>query len=140
MKQFKLFGYKVNPDHIHLLIQPGNKNNYSEIMRSIKTNFSRNINFVMGFNELINVMKVGLRNPAFFIPFFKKHMESLNQFKKNFIKKYSLDHDFPKFQWQTSFHDHIIRDKSDLVIHTNYIKLQWKKHKLEENKYCFTRR
>jgi len=51
LKEFNIFGYKVNPDHVHLLIQPKGKNNHSEIMRSLKTNISRNINFIMGFNE-----------------------------------------------------------------------------------------
>jgi len=32
LKSFKIYGYKVNPDHVHLLIKPHIKHNYSKIM------------------------------------------------------------------------------------------------------------
>ena len=57
LKGFILYGYKINPDHIHLLIRPGERNNYSEIMRSLKTNFSRNMNRVM--NGCDSTVKTG---------------------------------------------------------------------------------
>ncbi|MBL4655226.1 MAG: transposase [Bacteroidia bacterium] len=167
IKQFNIFGYKVNPDHIHLLIQPTGINNYSEIMRSLKTNYSRNVNFIMGYNEISEFLKAGSRDPAFknqYTAFtntvdpafknqdtafantvdpvlknqtlFKNHSNLLYQFKCNFDKKYKNPH-FPKFHWQSSFHDHIIRDKSDYYMRLNYIKKQWIQHELPENKYCY---
>ncbi len=49
LKKFELYGYSIIPDHVHLLIQPGNDFTISEIMRSLKTNFSRNINKIMPY-------------------------------------------------------------------------------------------
>lgn len=34
--QFKLFGYVIMPEHIHLIILPGDKGNISQIMRDFK--------------------------------------------------------------------------------------------------------
>ncbi len=47
IKQFNIFGYKVNPDHIHLLIQPTGKYNYSEIMQNLKRVSSLHINQII---------------------------------------------------------------------------------------------
>ncbi|MDP3899801.1 MAG: transposase [bacterium] len=52
MKQFKLFGFIILPDHIHLLIKVEEKFNISEIMFSIKKHFSHDVNRIMGENEL----------------------------------------------------------------------------------------
>ncbi len=41
---FETLAYKINPDHIHLIFQPGKSSNYSEIMQTIKRNFSRDCN------------------------------------------------------------------------------------------------
>lgn len=163
IKQFNIFGYKVNPDHVHMLIQPTGKNNYSEIMRSLKTNFSRDANYIMGFHDNINISKVGTdisnaegnislvgenisktgsnilkagsRDPAFENTI-KNHHEFLIKLKHDFVIK-NKEHNISKFQWQPSFHDHIIRNKADYYKHLNYIKNQWKKHELKENRYCF---
>jgi REP element-mobilizing transposase RayT len=48
LKNFQIEAYKINPEHIHLLITPGERYNYSEIMGSLKRNFSRD------YNDLIN--------------------------------------------------------------------------------------
>ena len=47
LKQFALYGYTVLPDHVHLLAQPLGKANISEVMRSLKTNFSRDANDIL---------------------------------------------------------------------------------------------
>jgi REP element-mobilizing transposase RayT len=47
LKEFDLFGYTVMPDHVHLLFEPKGTADYSEIMRSLKTNFSRNANDIL---------------------------------------------------------------------------------------------
>jgi len=62
------------------------------------------------------------------------------QQKEKFIQKYGKSHQFPEFKWQKSFHDHLIRDERDLLNHLNYIEIQWLKHELGENKWCFTER
>jgi putative transposase len=98
LKKIQLFAYKINPDHIHIMLKPSAENNVSEIMRSLKTNSSRNI------NRLIN---------------------------------YNPEKQLKKFKWQKSFNDHIIRDDTDFANHIEYIKKQWIKHKLSENKYFY---
>jgi len=45
LKQFKLYSAVIMPDHVHILLQPNLEiASISEIMRSIKTNSSRDIN------------------------------------------------------------------------------------------------
>ena len=39
--RFKLYGYVVLPDHIHLLIQPTSRDTVSDVMRHIKGRFAR---------------------------------------------------------------------------------------------------
>jgi REP element-mobilizing transposase RayT len=45
----------------------------------------------------------------------------------------------PVFRWQARFHDHIIRNKDDLVNHIRYMEYQWIKHGLQENKWLWIR-
>ena len=65
------------------------------------------------------------------------HNNNIKHFKREFNKKYNDKHNFSHFQWQSSFNDHIIRDKSDYYTRLNYIKKQWIKHNLKENKFCY---
>ena len=51
INKFEIHGYKINPEHIHLLIQPYGKYNYSEITRLLKSNFARNANRVLGYEK-----------------------------------------------------------------------------------------
>jgi len=135
LKSFDVFGYKINPEHIHLLIQPTGEANYSQIMRSLKTNFARNANYILGYNDLLisDECKARSRDRALHV-----HTNSLLAFHDIFMKKHGPNHRFPKFVWQKSYHDHIIRDKSDYFAHLKYIQKQWVKHELSENKFCFT--
>lgn len=129
---FKIHGYKLNPEHVHLLIQPIGKYNYSEIIHSLKRNMSRNINIVFGYDPFPNHMKAGLINPAF-----KQHVDLLHNLRKQFIDKYGSNHNIPKFKWQLSFYDHIIRNDFDHFQHLKYIQNQWIKHELPSNKWCW---
>ena len=54
IKEFELYGYKINPEHVHLLMQPGGKYTFSSIMHFLKRNFSQNINKVIGINPTYN--------------------------------------------------------------------------------------
>lgn len=38
---FGMLGYVILPDHFHMIIQPTGKSSFSDIMRSLKTNFTR---------------------------------------------------------------------------------------------------
>jgi len=64
-------------------------------------------------------------------------IKSLNMYvslqRQNFIDKYGIDHKIPKFKWQKSFHDHIIRADADFDNHWNYIMHNFVKHGLTED-------
>lgn len=47
IKEFDIHGWAINLEHLHLLIQPAGKYNYSEIMGTLKRNFSRDCNDLM---------------------------------------------------------------------------------------------
>ena len=49
-----------------------------------------------------------------------------NKYQKNIYPR--------KFKWQQSFQDHIIRNKTDLTNHINYIKINPYKHKIINKK------
>jgi REP element-mobilizing transposase RayT len=170
LKCFNIFAYKLNPEHMHALIQPRGKDSYSEIMRSFKTNFSRNANRLMGFDANFEKMiifpqavsasiippeaglssiippQAGSRDPACneitqrTVFNDDAYVSRIAEYRRRFIAKYNFQPPFPRFKWQGSFHDHIIRDRKDLVHHLEYIRRQWLKHKLSENKYCFINR
>lgn len=136
LKQFDLYGYTVMPDHVHLLFQPTGKSDYSEIMRSVKTNFSRNANDI-----LLN------RAERFQIPIeadvtshrFRKNPNTntmaprrMQQYQHHylnvvkplylqFVTRYGINHGTPRFVWQKSFRDHLIRDEDDYLNHLEYI-------------------
>lgn len=50
IKEFELHGWFLGYDHFHLLITPKGKANISEIMRSLKTNVSCDLNRIMNPN------------------------------------------------------------------------------------------
>ena len=54
--------------------------------------------------------------------------------KTEFIQKYGIKHDIPKFKWQKSFHDHVIRDRQDYDYHFHYTIYNDLKHELSENR------
>ena len=51
LKGFLLFGWVLAYDHFHLLVQPNDKWNISDVMFSIKKQISHNINVIMGQNK-----------------------------------------------------------------------------------------
>ena len=154
---FNLFGYKINPGHVHILFQPNGSSDYSTIMHFLKRNSARNINRMMFASshegEDFRVHREGED--------FRVHREgeddhprlhgansriqsqltffdtTIDHYRMQFHSKHGINHSFPKFKWQSSFHDHIIRDDVDFFNHVNYIKRQWIKHGLGKNKWCY---
>lgn len=131
IKQFKLYAFCLNYEHFHLLIKPGNEiADYSKIMQFLKRHLSRNANIVLGYNK-IDLEKLSAGDDV----------ESdigqcrirLRNFRDKFIKKFGEEHNLPKFKWQKSFHDHIIRDENDFNDHWNYTMYNFLKHNLTEN-------
>jgi putative transposase len=47
---FAMLGYVFLPDHFHLLIQPSGQSNFSDIMHSLKSNFTREYKQLLGIN------------------------------------------------------------------------------------------
>lgn len=82
LKKFKLYGFVVIPDHVHLLIQPNDEYNISKTMKSLKENFSRNANIIM------NITNEGETTSS-----------RLRELKEIFKKQYVFNHaKIPKFQ------------------------------------------
>ena len=105
-------------------------------MNSIKKNVSRDINYVLNYENDYSV-KARFANLSFGhdeIGFDENYIENL---KSKFVEQYGLNHNIPKFKWQSSFYDHIIRNEFDYVTHLKYIEDQWIKHNLKENKWCY---
>ena len=127
LKHAHLVGYKVNPDHIHLIIHVGSTFNISEIMHSIKRVSSDKINQILFCN----------RHPN---PYEHFHWDEwLIKSKEKFLEVHGPhnNHPFPKFKWQASFHDHLMRSPSELYARIEYLRKQHIKHKLNENKWLF---
>ena len=124
LKQFDLYGYTVMPDHIHLLIQPRGKFNYSQIMHNIKRVFSLHANQIM-FSAPSNATPAG--DDIYHRLQWSKVLIDLHE---RFISKHGTRHDIPKFQWQSSFRDHLIRDEEDHLNHLEYVYNNAVKHGL----------
>lgn len=125
IKDFKVLGYKINYEHIHLLLRLGNRYTCSQILHSLKTNFSRNANRILGFSALPSNPPQPRSRDLGYISFLKN--------LHNGLKNHSL----PKFKWQSSFHDRIMRDEEDLFHHMDYLEIQWIKHNLPKNEFLY---
>jgi len=69
------------------------------------------------YNQFLNVINL--------------HDKKLKRFKNQFIQKYGQNQTIiPKFKWQKSYYDHIIRNKKDFEYHYNYAVYNFQKHKL----------
>ncbi|MBN2078964.1 MAG: transposase [Spirochaetes bacterium] len=129
IKNFAVLGYKVNPDHVHLLIRPSAGHSFSEIMRSLKTNFSRNANRLLAGWAGRN-LPFRERTPA-------AHLPRLGKYIAMAESRYGGAIPLPALRWQSSFHDHYIRDADDLENHIRYLQRQWIIHGLRENKWLW---
>ena len=141
VSHMKLFAFCLNYDHFHLLIKPDiTEANYSKIMQFLKRHSSRNINVIFGYNKRSNEGDIGqyrlqnktnnahhrLRNEL------NKFDEYVLKLRESFKQIYGKNHDIPKFKWQKSFFDHMIRNKKDLEKHFNYTIYNFLKHELPE--------
>ncbi|KAF0134457.1 MAG: Uncharacterized protein FD145_682 [Candidatus Saganbacteria bacterium] len=119
MKSFELYGYKINSNHMHLLIQPNEIFNISKVMQAIKKNYAQDVNKLLGY--------------------YNEGENSNSRLREVDLRKYEgkIKEPLPQFKWQNSYHDRIIRNRKDFYNHLRYIQNQWIKHDLKENKYCF---
>jgi REP element-mobilizing transposase RayT len=103
-------------------------------MAFLKKNFSRDINHVLK-GDIPECRLSGSQYSARYDRNFE--IPHLIKYRTELLKKYPKEIPFPPFKWQKSFHFHIIEDDQDLHNHIEYIKSQWIKHGLEENKWCY---
>jgi len=203
LKKFKLYGFCIMPDHVHLIIEPVSEFNISKIMQSLKKEFSRDVNLLLenaiqesrfqgGDKAFLGESRFQGGDKAFLgesrfqggdkaspgesrfqggdkaflgesrfqgvenipstegsIPESCLQTRDLRLEGKQYsfrfdtmydvprLKKYMKKYDLPKFKWQKSFHDHVIRNEKDLEKHYNYTVNNYIKHKLPEN-YRYT--
>ncbi|MCF7794321.1 MAG: transposase [Candidatus Cloacimonetes bacterium] len=135
LKQFLLIAFCLIYDHFHLLIKPNNEiANYSKIMHFLKRNFSQNANKILGY---VRLNDEGDNAPegdnAHCLQWQIKMDNFVIQTRNKFLEKHGKYHNLPKFKWQKSFHDHIIRNQKDLANHWNYTMNNFLKHGLPEN-------
>ena len=137
LKKFKLYGFCIIYDHLNLLIHPNNEFNISKVMFSIKKQFSHNANRIMGYNELLHnegeqaFVRLRYGGAGDRDESIDNHHKIIDDFHDQFIKKYGRDQIIiPKFKWQKSFYDHIIRNKKDFEYHYNYAVYNFQKHNL----------
>ncbi len=142
LKGFKLYGFSIIYDHVNLLIRPNEHFNISQIIKSLKENTSRDINVVMGYtfgNYLPNVGDTPtcrLRGREDY-EYPDKQFES---FRSQFVSLSGQPNPHPKFKWQKSFYDHIIRFHDNIVhqekdwdFHYDYTVYNQIKHGLPED-------
>jgi putative transposase len=56
---FVMLGYVFLPDHLHLLVRPTGKSNFSDIMHSMKRNFTLHYKERMGINSATQLWQKG---------------------------------------------------------------------------------
>ena len=138
--KFKLYGYVIIPDHVHLLIMPNDKMNISDVMHRIKGNFAY---------QYIMVRKKESRNRG------RNHKrnhkgsatrwdetrdktrwdENINLNRTRVTDPLGVGGDRIRFNpiWQKSFYDHIIRNDLDFDEKLDYIHKNPINHNLTDN-------
>ncbi len=120
LKGFLLYGWVLVYDHFHLLVQPGDKWDYSDVIHNLKRTTSLHINQTIEGADIY---------PRLRYRWFPRLIECRNKF----VEKFPANHPFPEFQWQKSFHDHYIRNENDFDYHMEYIAYNPIKHGLPDN-------
>jgi REP element-mobilizing transposase RayT len=124
-------------DHFHLLVEPNDKWNISNVVHHFKRNLSRNINFVLGINSNDESILVGAddypRLPLLGIGSLTNFVFKKYILKFRFKIKYWNSNPFPKFNWQKSFYDRRIRNEHELDSYWEYIRFNPIKHRMPSN-------
>ena len=109
---FKLFGFVIMPDHIHLLILLGKKhNNISRVMQDFKSHTAK---------EIINVIKTGRRKPSL-SPYSDASEGSHLPQDYRWIEKGKIHTPSINKIWQKDFYDFNIYSEKKLEQKLNYI-------------------
>ena len=126
MKEFKLYAWCIMYDHVHLMFRPGDRVNYSQIMMSVKSNFSRDANRIIA-GEAPKPRLQGRQH---------SHRDSCTYevvALDKYMDEFDEAHSIPRFRWQKSFMDHVIRNHRDFDNHMAYIENNHIKHGLPSN-------
>ena len=131
LKKFESYGFSLIYDHLNLLIQPSNEYNISKTMQSIKKEISRDINRVL-VGDIPECRLRGRQYSRRYNRYFS--VPNLGKYRDRFIQKYGQNQDkIPKFKWQKSFYDHVIRDEKDFQEIYIYAVYNFQKHNLPED-------
>jgi len=156
LKELELFGYTAMPEHVHILFQPLGRSNYSEVVGSLKRNATRDINDLISGQPFVRNLYASLegddsdviadddsnrrlprnfqitkqKHPHLTFNTYKNHFDHLESIRERFEANKSPAIDFPRFRWQKSFRDHLIRDQRDFDNHIDYIYNNALKHGL----------
>ncbi|HLF65937.1 MAG TPA: transposase [Saprospiraceae bacterium] len=128
LKDYVLIAYKINPEHVHLLIKCGDTINLSEIVHCIRRVSAIKINQVITKGTEDERLKL-LWN------------EYMLVYARGFWLKYGSPSSFPfpLFKWQGGFDDVIMRTRQQLITVKHYIRNQASHHELAENIHLFVR-
>lgn len=137
IKRFELLAFCLLPDHFHLLVLPKGKENISRIMQFMKRHFTRSANWLLGHTHVGDIRECRLQGGKHekIENIINNHDQKLKTLKTKFLQKHGSNHTFPKFSWQSSFHDHLIRDENETDYHNHYeyTIYNYLKHGLTEN-------
>ncbi|MFH0776106.1 MAG: transposase [Patescibacteria group bacterium] len=129
LKGFQLFGFCLLPDHFHMVFRPRADENLSRVMQFLKRHFSRNANWLGGHLPESDIRECRFRSSEFrnLETAVAMHDRKLQNLKRRIKNK------LPRFQWQKSFHDHLIRSDQDFENHLYYTAENFLKHGLSES-------
>ena len=120
IKNFNIYAFVILFEHLHLLIKPYGDYNISNIMQNIKRTSSLHINKILKNNFNLHHRIIEGENIYSRLHPYNFHFQSNKPRLQN----------IPKFKWQQSFQDHVIRNNRDLTNHINYIKINPYKHEI----------
>jgi len=128
LKSFIVHGYKINPEHIHLILQKYGPYSVSKFLHSFKRPSSTQI------NQLICYRREGQRSKL-------QLDERMLAFQTRMVDEYgnNIGHEFPLFKWQKGCDVRDILDHKALKQIRHYLKIQHVKHQLSENKWLYLR-
>ncbi len=148
LKGFELYAFCLLYDHVHLMLKPNDEFDITKIMFTLKKQFSHSANRVMGYTPMRNARPFSEGGETF-ARFQKtgglqtKMLDYVENLGKKYQKEKTLYNEIPKFKWQSSYYDHIIRSQKDFENHYEYTVQNFRKEKDQEkykypNKYKFT--
>ena len=141
LKRFKLYGFSIIYDHLNLFLKPGRKYNISKVMKSLKENVSRDINYIIFGKRCAGdtaTCRLSIRRVIDDLrdQYIEKCLEGdmvIPVGDTSSYRPYTSSYRPIRFKWQKSFYDHVVRNEKDFHNHYNYTKYNHMKHGLPED-------